>query len=113
MIKGWVVMTDTVCDGLIIGDTTEALDKDGNPFLMPTVYISESDAWKSIVEDHIEHLQQFINDKRALNEIDINIDDFAAYVEIKNETISIWMHDECLDKAPSLVNPIKWVTDTH
>lgn len=77
MKDAFVIMTNTFCQGDIIG----CHDGDGKPEIFDT----EADAWKEIAENKILELQQFIDGERELEHTDFSFDEWVQPVTVHDD----------------------------
>ena len=71
--SGFAIFTQTICDGLV------PAWYDGNN--LPVVYATETEAQREIVDDLIEHLQQFLDGTREFEDA-ICVDEFVLPVNV-------------------------------
>lgn len=81
MKQAFVIMTDTICQGCIIGCWGE--DEDGERY--PVLFDTEVDAWKEIADDMIEPLRQFIAGDRLLEDTDFNCTEWVLPVDVNED----------------------------
>ena len=93
MKQSFVIMTNTICQGDIIGCWTE--DAVGNR--VPCTFETEVDAWKEIANDMIEPLRQFIAGERSLEDTDFDCADWVVPVDVEDDG-SILSEDEVIWK---------------
>lgn len=78
MKQAFVIMTDTICQGAIIGCWGD--DKDGKRY--PELFDTEVDAWKEIADTMVTTLQQFIDGERSLDNTDFNCTEWVVPVDV-------------------------------
>lgn len=76
----WVIGTNTLCQGEIIGCWTEEDGKD-----VPCIFETEEDAWKEIADDMITMLQQFKDGERSIEDTDFSPSDYPLEVMIDGD----------------------------
>lgn len=81
MKTSYVIMTDTVCQGEIIGCHTE--DDTGNR--TPDLFDTEVEAWKEIADFKISELKQFVDGERELEHTDFSCDEWVEKVNVADD----------------------------
>ena len=79
----WILATDTLCQGQIIGCWTE--DEEGND--IPVTYESKEIAWRDIADDMITILQQFLNGERNKEDTDFNPSEYPLEVDVDEDGV--------------------------
>lgn len=85
--EGWVVITPTVFQGNVLAWCTE---EEGGA--IPDVFESEEKAWKEIVDNYIDELQQFVDGERELDETSLTgpSEYPAIYVEFVDDSFIVF-----------------------
>jgi hypothetical protein len=86
-MKGWTAMTK-----FIGGDELVWHIEDGG-LNIPDLYSTLKDVYKSIADDQITIMRQFINDERSWEDVDWNIQVYPVYLEVVDGVITIWVDD--------------------
>lgn len=75
----WTALTTMLSDPELVWK----MEDEGE--LWPDVYNSENDVWKSIADDQIQQLQQFIDDERDWDEVDWEPDSYPVQIDIDED----------------------------
>ena len=91
-ITGYCVLTECLHGSELVWRTCGIDDED-----MPEIYDTERDAQVAIVDNQIEHMQEFLTHDREYEDIDWQHDYTVAYIEIDEEGNMIVKDDsQCL-----------------
>jgi hypothetical protein len=78
----WILATDTLCQGEIIGCWTEENGKD-----VPCTFESEEACWKEIADDMIAMLQQFKDGERSIEDTDFSPSEYPLEVDVDEDGV--------------------------